>query len=428
MPKAPLSIGFNVPFTEAIKAAERRGVVLPDVYYGELQGIARQKAFSIAGLTSLSQLEAVKSSLDEAMSQGLSFAQWKKNALESAALDLPKHRLDNIFRTNLQGNYMAGRWEQFQRNKDTRPYLMYDAINDSRVRPAHLALDNIIRPVNDPFWAENSPPNGYRCRCGLISLTEKQAQARSAPGNGLNNPARLPDGEPARADSGWEFNPADRMKGLKAAIKKADKLPYIAKNIESAIYGKRTLEKAKGQSISYVLENGRPLQSRSIEFAVLYDSEGVEVLAKRGGKSQVPFSIEEMSRIGRVKSATMVHNHPSGRSLSDADLYFTENFDEFAIIAAGHNDVVYTGKSLKKGLKPAYKMVDSLVKDHVWRLINDNKMTVADANLWHAHAVNSILAAMGHIEYSVENVELLKMNADFIGIVENLSNQYRGKL
>jgi hypothetical protein len=38
-----------VPFTEAIAWAESRGVVLPHVYYGELQGLARAAAFSIAG-------------------------------------------------------------------------------------------------------------------------------------------------------------------------------------------------------------------------------------------------------------------------------------------------------------------------------------------------------------------------------------------
>lgn len=79
MPNKPLSIGFNVPFSEAISEAVRRNVVLPDKYYGELQGIARQKAFSIAGLTSLEQLQQVKDSLDKAMTNGESFNKWKKN-------------------------------------------------------------------------------------------------------------------------------------------------------------------------------------------------------------------------------------------------------------------------------------------------------------------------------------------------------------
>ncbi len=160
--KPPLTIGFNVPFHEAIAAAQLRGVVLPDVYYGELQGIARQLAFSIAGIASLDQLQAVKDSLSDYMEKGGSFKSWKKQSAQ-LNLELPAHRLDNIWRTNLQGNYMRGKWEKFQRNADTRPYLLYDAINDNRVRPSHLAHDGTIRPVTDAFWRTHSPPLGYRC-------------------------------------------------------------------------------------------------------------------------------------------------------------------------------------------------------------------------------------------------------------------------
>jgi SPP1 gp7 family putative phage head morphogenesis protein len=226
---APLSIGFNVPFTEALEEALKRKVVLPDVYYGKLQGIARQQAFSVAGLASLDQLSIVKKSLDEAMKSGLSFDQWKRGVLTAGALDLPAHRLDNIFRTNLQGSYMAGRWEQILRNSETRPFLMYDAINDSRVRPSHLAFDNIIRRFDDPFWKKNSPPNGYRCRCSIISLTESQAKARSGKGKGLKNKAMLEDGTKAKPDEGWNYNPSDRLAGLKKAAKeKAAAVPKIA--------------------------------------------------------------------------------------------------------------------------------------------------------------------------------------------------------
>lgn len=213
----PLAIGFNVEFDEAIKIAKKRKVVLPDVYYGELKGAARAKAFSIAGLASIEQLKAVKKTMDDAIASGKSFDQWKKAALEVNDFSLPKHRLDNIFRTNLQSSYMAGRWTQFQINKKYRPYLMYDAINDSRVRLSHLALDNVIRKVDDPFWKTHSPLNGYRCRCSLISLSEAQAKARSGKGKGLNNLGQLDDGSPAQPDKGWEYNPKQRLAGVKKA-------------------------------------------------------------------------------------------------------------------------------------------------------------------------------------------------------------------
>ena len=78
------------------------------------------------------------------------------------------------------------------------------------VRPAHLAPDGIIRPVDDPFWNTHSPPAGFRCRCSLISLSE--AQARSNGDNGLNKQTT------AQPDKGWDYSPRDRMAGVKAAV------------------------------------------------------------------------------------------------------------------------------------------------------------------------------------------------------------------
>jgi SPP1 gp7 family putative phage head morphogenesis protein len=233
----PLAIGFNVPFHEAIKAAQKRDVVLPDVYYGELQGLARQQAFSVAGIASLDQLEQVRNSLSAGLQRGISFNKWKKEILENGVLDLPAHRLDNIFRTNIQSNYNRGRWEKLQRTKATRPYLMYDAINDSRVRPAHLALDGIIRAVDDGFWDAHAPSNGYRCRCRLISLSEKQAQSRSGGDNGTNKPIDTVNMQP---DKGWGYNPgADLTKGVESAIasRQASKIKAVmVEKVEGSAY------------------------------------------------------------------------------------------------------------------------------------------------------------------------------------------------
>ena len=212
---SPLKIGFDIPFHEAVKAAKLRKVVLPDVYYGELQGLAKQMAFSIAGITSLDQLTIVRDSLAAKTQSGISFHQWQKEILASGTLDMPKYRLERIYRTNLQGNYNRGRWQRFEEGKAMRPYLMYDAINDSRVRPTHLARDGIIRPVDDPFWDAHGP-GGINCRCRLVSLNERQAQARSGQDQGLNKAVDL---EKMAPDKGWYYNPGkDPMEGLNTAI------------------------------------------------------------------------------------------------------------------------------------------------------------------------------------------------------------------
>lgn len=239
---APLSIGFDVPFREAIAEAVARGVVLPDVYYGELQGVARQLAFSIAGIAAYDQLTAVRDSLAQSMATGQSFKAWKESAV-AQDLGLPDYRLENIWRTNTGGCYERGRWEQIMRTADLLPYLMYDAINDSRTRPAHLAMDGTIRRWDDPWWKTHAPKVGYNCRCGVQRMTEAQALRRSQPGadgtpRGLNKQPTLPDGSPAQADPGWGYHPyEDRWKPVQQALANRAKAPNHSPVMGEALAG-----------------------------------------------------------------------------------------------------------------------------------------------------------------------------------------------
>lgn len=61
---------------------------------------------------------------------------------------------------------MAERWHNMQL-LDTLPNLRYSTVGDANVRPEHQVLDGINLPMDDPFWDEYYPPNGYRCRCDV---------------------------------------------------------------------------------------------------------------------------------------------------------------------------------------------------------------------------------------------------------------------
>ena len=197
-------------FVEAIEYAESLGVVLPDAYYGALLAVQRGQAVSIAGLASLEQIKFVIDLVTKALKDGSTFKEFQQRvASNDLGVALPKDRLDNIFRTNMQVSYNKGRWDQQARVAHSRPYLMYDAINDSRTRPTHLAMDNTVLPRDHPFWNTHYTPCGYRCRCTVISLTEAQARKR-----GLTEV--VPDAEP---DEGWDFNPGkDYSKGVKDGL------------------------------------------------------------------------------------------------------------------------------------------------------------------------------------------------------------------
>jgi len=199
-----------VDFKEAIEWAKRRKVVLPEEYYGELRGYARSKSFSIAGITALSQLLEVMRSLDNATSAGVTFSDWKKEVTESGEFALPDHRLENIFRTNLQNHYSRGRCLQQEKVKSTRPWFLYDATNDDRTRPAHGAMDGFVASASDKVWAVWTPPCGYQCRCKRIALSEEQAVKYRA----IDDVAqRSPEARAERVealesgpDSGWNYS------------------------------------------------------------------------------------------------------------------------------------------------------------------------------------------------------------------------------
>jgi SPP1 gp7 family putative phage head morphogenesis protein len=202
MARDPLRLALDLPFAEAIAWALARRVELPETYYGTLQASARSRAFTVSGLAALDQIQRVLDHLQRATESGESFASWKKSAL--ADLDeltmLPPGRMETIFRTGVQTHYNVGRWQQIERNADVLPFLMYDAINDSRVRPDHLGMDGHVAPVDDPIWRTWMPPNGFNCRCGVIPLDEDQARDRGwMPG---------PKAVPFNPDAGWDYNPA----------------------------------------------------------------------------------------------------------------------------------------------------------------------------------------------------------------------------
>lgn len=184
-------------FQEAVDYAAERDIILPDVYYGKLAGVQRSQSVSIAGLASLEQIKSIIDLVRNVMDAGGTFADFQKQVKAGQlATTLSRARLDNIFRTNIQAAYSRGRYEQQMRVSFARPYWMYDAINDSRTRPTHAAMDGVILHHTDPWWKSHYTPNGYRCRCTIISLSEAQARKR-----GISPVAPAVD-----PDEGWDYS------------------------------------------------------------------------------------------------------------------------------------------------------------------------------------------------------------------------------
>lgn len=83
-------------------------------------------------------------------------------------------RLKLIFDVNTRQAHAAGQWAGYQRSKATHPYLRYITRRDERVRDLHRQWDNVTLPVDDPFWKTHYPPNGWRCRCRVVAVSQRE--------------------------------------------------------------------------------------------------------------------------------------------------------------------------------------------------------------------------------------------------------------
>jgi SPP1 gp7 family putative phage head morphogenesis protein len=201
-------------FEQAVEFFRDKVVLSPDEFKALWQEY-KSLAFSVAGIAALDVLKDIYDALLRAIEEGLTqqeFAQRANKILENRGWKgLTPYRLDNIFRTNIQTAYNIGHYRRMTDVLKARPYWMYDAVNDKHTRPTHRALDGKVFPADHPFWDTWYPPNGYRCRCGVISLSEEQVRRR-----GLKIETEVPKmveppGQPARPllpDPGFAHNPA----------------------------------------------------------------------------------------------------------------------------------------------------------------------------------------------------------------------------
>ena len=70
----------------------------------------------------------------------------------------------------------TSRYRQMLRLTKGAPYWEYVTARDERVRETHRGLDGVILRFDDERWQKIYPPNGWRCRCVVSSLTRNQAK------------------------------------------------------------------------------------------------------------------------------------------------------------------------------------------------------------------------------------------------------------
>lgn len=242
----------GVPFEEAA-AFFRDKIRLPTTAWTDIKEGMHARAFVVAGATKDDLLKDLQAAIQKGIDEGTGLAQFRKDFDEIVA----KHGWDYkggrnwrskvIFQTNLRTSRMAGRWEQIQGLKRTRPWLRYLGVLDTHIRPDHRRWHGTVLPVDDEWWDTHYPPNGWNCRCDVQSLSKAALAdfgyepSRSPP---QFDPVRRKDpfgdgtlGLDRGIDPGFNYNVGKAHVGLARAIPDAfAKAPDVWKPIEGAAY------------------------------------------------------------------------------------------------------------------------------------------------------------------------------------------------
>ncbi|MGV6839992.1 MAG: phage head morphogenesis protein [Planktomarina sp.] len=191
--------------------------------------------FSVAKAMQVDVLQTIKQELQKAIDEGVPYAQFAKDLkpklrrlgwwgakeqmdpvtgeARKVQLGSPR-RLKTIYRANMRSARAAGQWDRIERTKDALPYLVYLLGPSERHRPAHEAKAGMVLPVDDPFWRQWYPPNGWGCKCHVRQITRREAERRGisdSPDVPMRDVLNHRTGEikriPSGIDPGWERNP-----------------------------------------------------------------------------------------------------------------------------------------------------------------------------------------------------------------------------
>lgn len=178
----------------------------------------RRGAFTVAQYTSAKVVEQFYNAVIDAIENGDTMTEFRESMntfLEDNGYEgVSVFYADNIFRTNIQTAYQAGHYEAMMQPevKKARPYWMYDAVGDERTRPSHMAMNGKVFSVDSPVWDTFYPPNGYRCRCTVVSLSKKQIEqmgivvSKSVPRTVKVRGREIP----VTVDADFDYNPAKK--------------------------------------------------------------------------------------------------------------------------------------------------------------------------------------------------------------------------
>lgn len=187
---------------DAFAAFEQRRLLAPSFRWEDVYQQEHAAGFAVAGVAQVDVLQLFQAGIDTALGSGGNLADfaraikpqlvakgwWGDVAITSPTTGEERitrfddARLRLIYDVNLRQSYAAGRWARTERTRTAKPLLLYRSMRDERVRASHAQWDGTVLPIDHPFWRTHYAPNGWRCRCRCIAVSEADVNDYQADG------------------------------------------------------------------------------------------------------------------------------------------------------------------------------------------------------------------------------------------------------
>lgn len=257
----------ELPFEEAVLFLKKKHVLPSDQYY-KLSDKARFRAFTVSRLADGDMVERVKTLLSENLESGGGLKEFleKTDTEILDGLGLAGNGggwyWENVYRTNVQTAYNAGRALGFEAVKPVALELV--GVGDMRQTDICRSLTQppVRRLYTDPFWKKRWPPFHFGCRTTVRAIYD--------PGELEEKPvtAELPEEKPARGFGTYPITSGNWWRELASMTKRAKKYG-IQKEIETA--KKLLVDKVAKEVLS--LENAKTT-AETVQFI---NSESIEI-------------------------------------------------------------------------------------------------------------------------------------------------------
>ncbi|MDK9520151.1 phage minor head protein [Vibrio parahaemolyticus] len=232
----------SLPFSEQIDYFRSKTNVTTE-RWADMWKEAHNRSFTVAGALRDDMLADFRKAVDKAISEGKSL-NWFKSQFNQIVKQYGwEHkgqadwRAQVIYETNLRQSYSAGREQQIEALKGSRPYGIYKHSGSEHPRLDHLSWNNLVIPLDDPWWKTHTPINGYGCKCKKLTASKRTLERLGLEVTGAPNVEYYDwvdkvTGEvhkvPKGIDPGFDYTPKTSAQLTKKVQEAVDAKPTLA--------------------------------------------------------------------------------------------------------------------------------------------------------------------------------------------------------